>query len=107
MSNSLNFAHPQRPCPQMSRKSPLEGRGRHPAQVRRAHVGPDRGDFLRRWSALLIAEFTTSEGCAVHFGVTSQAAWNWREALACPLGHHVDYARATLPRFAEIMGGQG
>lgn len=104
---------PMQPDPlrrQMSRAntcaSPFDGRGRAPAQARRAHVhhGADRDAFMRAWSLLMIASFPSRESCAVHFGVSFQAACNWFEAAHAPYGHHVAYAVRTLPRYAEIMG---
>lgn len=92
----------------MSHHGPFEGRGRSRAAARRAHLHagcPDRSAFQARWSRLMIASFRSSEACAVHFKVTMQTAWNWREGLNCPLGHHVDHAHATLARFNEIMRG--
>lgn len=92
---------------QMSRYSPLGGRGRSRDAARRAHLhASDKGDFLVRWSRLLIGSFPSCEACAVHFGVTVQTAWNWREGIACPLGHHVDHAQATLPRYTAVMRDQ-
>ncbi|MDP0929029.1 hypothetical protein Q0601_17730 [Paracoccus onubensis] len=90
---------------QMSHANPFEGRGRNPAAARRAHIHhhPDRVDFLRRWSLLMIASFPNRETCAVHFGVTFQTACNWFDGFNAPYGQHVDYAIETLPRYAETM----
>ena len=98
---------PDRRARQMSHGNMFEGRGRSPAARRRAHVHhPDRTDFLRRWSLLMIASFPSREACAVHFGVTFQTACNWFDAFNVPYGQHVDYANETLPRYAEIMRGR-
>ncbi|MFN3275467.1 MAG: hypothetical protein ACK41U_12405 [Paracoccus sp. (in: a-proteobacteria)] len=87
--------------------SPFDGRGRTPAQARRAHVhhGTEREVFLRRWSLLMIASFDSREACAVHFGVSFQTACNWFDALNAPYGHHVDRATRSLDRYAQIMRG--
>lgn len=90
---------------QMSRPNAFVGRGRGASAARRAHVHhrPDRDQFLSRWSLLMIASFPSREACAVHFGVTFQTACNWFDALNAPYGHHVDFAQASLQRYAEIM----
>lgn len=82
-----------------------DGRGRSASARRRAHVHarPDRDRFLERWSLLMIASFPSREACAVHFGVTFQTACNWFDAMTAPYGHHVDFAQASLPRYADIM----
>ncbi|RNF35065.1 hypothetical protein A7A09_008875 [Paracoccus methylarcula] len=93
----------------MSHANAFDGRGRSAASARRAHVHahhPDRRDFLRRWSLLMIASFRCREACAVHFGVTFQTACNWFDGFNAPYGQHVDYAVETLPRYAEIMRGK-
>ncbi len=54
---------------------------------------------------LMIASFATAEACKDHFGVTLQTACNWRDGLHRPSGDHVDFAQASLPRYAEIMRG--
>ncbi|WP_142663589.1 hypothetical protein [Paracoccus laeviglucosivorans] len=91
----------------MSRDRAFDGRGRSPDAARRAHVhhGPDRDLFMRRWSLLMIASFTSREACAVHFAVTFQTACNWFDGHCRPYGHVVDYAIETLPRYHEIMRG--
>ena len=91
---------------QMSLTPPSGGRGRSSAAMRRAHVRrPDREDFLRRWSMLMIASFRTAEDCADHFGVTLPCACNWREGIHRPSGDHVDFAQASLPEYERIMRG--
>lgn len=94
-------------CRQMSHASTFDGRGRGRAAARRAHVQPatDREAFLRRWSLLMIASFSSREICAVHFGVTFQTACNWFDGTNAPYGHHVDHAVQTLDRYGEIMRG--
>lgn len=97
-------------CGPMSRPTslanPFDGRGRGRAAARRAHgrIGSDREAFLRQWSLLMIASFASREACAVHFGVTFQAACNWFDGANAPYGHHVAHAVRTLPRYGEIMG---
>ncbi|MBO9457311.1 hypothetical protein J7376_19665 [Paracoccus sp. R12_1] len=108
MNNLRIKTQPSSGARQKSHHDQFDGRGRSRGSARRAHVHgqhPDRADFLRRWSLLMIASFRSSEVCAAHFDVTMQTAWNWREGINCPLGHHVDHAHATLARFDEIMRG--
>lgn len=92
--------------PQMSFGNVFEGRARSAHAARRAHVshGPDRDQFMRRWSLLMIASFPSREACAVHFGVTFQTACNWFDAINRPYGDAVAHAVETLPRYFEIMG---
>ncbi|QIR85027.1 hypothetical protein FIU66_07290 [Paracoccus sp. AK26] len=90
----------------MSLTPPPGGRGRSSAAMRRAHARrPDREDFLRRWSMLMIASFRTAEDCAEHFSVTLPCACNWREGMHRPSGDHVDFAQASLPEYERIMRG--
>jgi len=90
---------------QMSRERPFDRRRSAPA-ARRGHVhAVDRDAFMRRWSLLMIASFTSREACAVHFSVTFQTACNWFDGMCRPYGDIVDHAMATLPRYAEIMRG--
>lgn len=94
---------------QKSHHDQFDGRGRSRESARRAHIHayqPDRASFLRRWSLLMIASFSSREACAVHFGVTFQTACNWFDGLNAPYGHHVDHAHATLALFHEIMRGE-
>ena len=115
MTNPLTAPmQPDRLRGQMSRPNlsanpaanPFDGRGRGRAAARRAHgrIGSDREAFLRQWSLLMIASFASREACAVHFGVTFQAACNWFDGANAPYGHHVAHAVRTLPRYGEIMG---
>lgn len=91
----------------MSHTNLFDGRGRRAEAARRAHIHhrPDRKDFTRRWSMLMIASFPSREACATHFGVTFQTACNWFDAINAPYGHHVDFATTSLPRYAKIMRG--
>lgn len=82
-------------------------RRRSASVARRGHVHTiDRDAFLRRWSLLMIASFSTREECAVYFDVTYQTSCNWFDGLCRPYGDIVDHAVATLPRYAEIMQGR-
>ncbi|MDO5658316.1 MAG: hypothetical protein Q4G36_08340 [Paracoccus sp. (in: a-proteobacteria)] len=84
----------------------FDGRGRSPAARRRAHIAPpQRDDFTRNWSLLMIASFARREDVAAHFEVSFQTACNWVDGLHRPYGDAVEHARRTLPRYVEIMGG--
>lgn len=91
----------------MSHASAFDGRGRSRDAARRAHrhYSPDRDQFTRRWSLLMIASFPSREECAVHFGVTFQTACNWFDGSCRPYGDAVDHAIRTLPRYLKIMRG--
>lgn len=104
MSNPLISIQHHRIPVQMSCRNPLDsGRGRGPSR-RAAHVAPDRGDFMRAWSLLMIGSFTSREACALHFGVTFQTACNWFDGRHRPYGDAVAHAALSLPRFAEVIG---
>lgn len=107
LKNPRQTRHSGSPAP-MSRLNVFDGRGRGAAAARRAHAHahPDRDGFMRRWSLLMIASFSSREVCAVHFGVSFQTACNWFDAVNAPYGHHVDYAIETLPRYDELMRGE-
>ena len=100
-----DFGQAASPRPQMSHPNAFDGRGRSAAAARRAHASfrLDRDQFARRWSLLMIASFGSREECAVHFGVTYQAACNWFDGICRPYGDIVAHAVETLPRYAEIM----
>ena len=106
MNSHKVTTQPDRCAVQMSRANVFDGRGRSARAARRAHNHAhqtNRATFLRRWSLLMIASFSSREAVAVHFGVTFQTACNWVDALNAPYGHHVDHAMTTLPRYGEIM----
>lgn len=100
------FRGPSPVAGQMSCRNPLDrGRGRDVAARRRAHIDrPSRDQFLRDWSLLMIASFASREACAVHFAVSFQTACNWFEGDCRPYGDQVEYARRSLPRYADVMG---
>lgn len=95
---------------QMSRFN-LFDQGARPSGRRSAHhqrrgrVLPDRSQFARRWSLLMITSFSSREECAVCFGVTYQTACNWFDARSRPYGDAVDFAVHQLPKYHDVMGG--
>lgn len=110
MSKPLNFDHNHHRPRAMSCRNPLDdGRGRCIASRRRAYggTGLDREAFMRRWSRLMMVSFATPEDCGRYFGAATRTVGYWYDGAHRPCGDQVALAALTLPRFTEIMGGQG
>lgn len=110
MSKPLTAAdrgQPAHVCAQKSLMPPRGGRGRCVRSIRRAHASarPDPDGFMRRWSALMIASFSSAAQCGQFFGVTKQTACNWMDATHRPYGDVVDFAMRALPAYERVMRG--
>lgn len=105
---SQRFSYDPPRAGEMSCRNPLDGgRGRDAHARRRVQLmRPARDQFQRDWSLLMIGSFASREACAVHFDVSFQTACNWFEGMCRPYGDHVEWARRSLPRYAEIMGDE-